>query len=111
MTTQIEITGNLDKLDTENLNLAAQDILLEEIAERRAFLCSIWENHEDPDEELEAGLYDQELVQAAINLNEKYYWAAISHRSDTEYTKVIELYKLLNSDILKEDFKYVAKLK
>lgn len=99
--------------DKDYLNIAAQDILLEEIAERRGFLFRMWELNLDPEDDEEGiiGKYDQELVQAALDLNDKYYHAAFSGRSVSEHSKVIRLYKVLNSEVMEKDFEYMAMLK
>jgi hypothetical protein len=114
MTKAIGIEKELEEeTDKDYLNIAAQDILLEEIAEHRAFLYKMWEVGIDPEDDEEGiiGKYDQELVQAAIDLNNKYYHAALSGRSVSEHSKVIRLYKVLNSDVMERDFEYMALLK
>lgn len=114
MTKAIGVEKELEEeIDKDYLNIAAQDILLEEIAERRGFLFRMWELNVDPEDDEEGiiGKYDQELVQAALDLNEKYYNSALSGRSVSEHSKVIRLYKVLNSEVMENDFEYMAMLK
>lgn len=105
------IANDVEELDQDYLNLAAQDILLEEIAERSAFLYQFWEDDELMDETKNKGQYDQELVNASIEVNLKYKAAALSGRSASEHTKVIRLYKILNSEVMENDFKNMAQIK
>ena len=82
------------------LLLGAQDNLLEEIAERRAFLYRLWDNP----------LYNQQLVKAASSLVQADYLTALSGRTDSEHNKVLKIYKVLNSDDAKDYFKISVKL-
>jgi hypothetical protein len=82
-------------LEDAELLLGAQDNLLEEIAERRAFLFSLLRNKD----------YNQNLVDAALELLQADYLTAMSGRTDREHNKVLKIYKSLNSDDAKEYFK------
>jgi hypothetical protein len=86
----------------EELQLGTIDCVLEEIAERKAFLLRYVD---EPN-------FNQELVMAAYTLAQADYMANMSNpRTNADLHKTLRYYKALNSDDSCHNFDYVVSLK